>query len=232
MRDIFSLQNQHHRLNAEALDINMREVWQFLGYHNIKPDESVSAIINECVCELKAAATPQGIYSVFEIKRDGTENELDLGFARVHSKDLFKNMRECHHCVLMAATIGPKVDQLIQRASRLDTLKGCVLDAVGSALIESYCDALNAQIKADFEAVGCGLRPRFSPGYGDLSLNHQKDIFRAIRADKTIGLTLMDTYIMAPGKSVTAVIGVYNVGENSTPDYLPGCNMCENCTKK
>lgn len=232
MSDIFSLQNQHHRVNASDLEVNLREVWQFLGYHHIEPDERVSAIIDDCINEVKACATPQGIYSVFEIRRDEAENELDLGFARVHSKDLYKNMSACHHCVLFAATIGPKVDQLIQRTSRIDTLRGCVLDAVSSALIESYCDVLNEQIKKDFEAVGCNLRPRFSPGYGDFSINHQWDIFKSIRADKTIGLTLMDSGMMAPCKSVTALIGVYDTDAEKTPDYLPSCGMCKTCIKK
>lgn len=231
MSDLFTIQNQHHRVSASALPIRLNEVRHFLGYYHIEPDERVNALIDGCIREELAAATPQGIYSVFEIARTDTENTLDLTFAKVKSRDLSRNLAECHHCILFAATIGPKVDQLIMKASRLDPLKGCILQAVGAMLVESYCDLLNEQLRTDFEAIGCRLRPRFSPGYGDFSLKHQTDIFHSIRADKTIGLTLMDSGIMAPSKSVTAVIGLYQPEEQKTADYLPGCNLCDVCSK-
>ena len=230
MNNLLSIQNQHHRLAAKDLPINLKEARRYLGYYHVKPNERINALIDECIKEALAAATPQGIYSVFEIKRSGKKNTIDLGFATVKSADLFKNLADCHHCILFAATIGPKMDQLIMRASRLDPLRGCVLQAVGAMLIESYCDLLNDQLKKDFLQAGCDLRPRFSPGYGDFSLDHQRDIFRSIRADKTIGLTLMESGIMAPEKSVTAVIGVYTQGEAKTEDYLPQCSDCEDCS--
>lgn len=232
MNDLFSLQNQHHKLPADALPVNLREVQRFLGYYKIEPDEQVSSLINSCVTEMQHVLSAQGIYSVFPITKIPEENFLDLGFAKVTSKDLSRNLAECHHCILLAATIGPKVDQLIQKYSRLDPLKGVLFQAIGAMFIESYCNALNTQLKDDFAAAGFCLRPRFSPGYGDFSLAHQKDIFRSIRADKTIGLTLMDSGIMAPSKSVTAVIGVYNPSDKKNPDYLPECNLCENCNKQ
>lgn len=209
----------------------MNEVHHVLGYYRVEPDERVNALIQECIREEVAAATPQGIYSVFEITRPGADDTLDLSFATVKSRDLSRNLAQCGHCILFAATIGPKVDMLIMKASRLDPLKGCILQAVGAMLIESYCDLLNEQLRKDFEAAGYRLRPRFSPGYGDFSLTHQTDIFRSIRADKTIGLTLMDSGIMAPSKSVTAVIGVYQPADNTDADYLPSCRLCGTCNK-
>jgi hypothetical protein len=231
MTDLFTIQNQHHRVAPGDLPVSLREVRRYLGYYRVEPDERVNALIDDCIREALAVITPQGIYSVFEIKRTSATDTLDLTFAQVTSRDLSRNLAECHHCILFAATIGPKMDQLIMRASRLDPLKGCILQAVGAMLVESYCDLLNDQLLQDFKAAGYALRPRFSPGYGDFSLKHQQDIFRSIWADKTIGLTLMDSGIMAPEKSVTAVIGVYDPSANHTPDYLPGCDRCETCSK-
>lgn len=231
MNDIFSIRNQHHRTPAGALPVCLQEIWRFLGYYRVEPDERLRGMIDDCVREAVAAATPQGIYSVFPIHPLLEANGLDLGFAKVTSKDLSRNLAECHHCILMAATIGPQVDRLIAKNSRLNPLKGYVLQAVGAMLIESYCDTLNDQLREDFSAVGCKLRPRFSPGYGDFALAHQQDVFRTLPAAKTIGLTLMDSGIMAPSKSVTAVIGVYRPEDKKTADYLPGCNLCENCIK-
>ena len=55
---------------------------------------------------------------------------------------------------------------------------------------------------------GLELTSRFSAGYGDLSLEFQREIFRALDCQKNIGLTLNESLIMSPTKSITAIIGI------------------------
>ena len=54
---------------------------------------------------------------------------------------------------------------------------------------------------------GLAVRPRFSPGYGDLPLALQREVFAALDCPRRIGLTLSDSLLMSPTKSVTALIG-------------------------
>ena len=42
--------------------------------------------------------------------------------------------------------------------------------AAAAAAIEAVCDEENDRLREEIEAEGLYLRPRFSPGYGDLSL--------------------------------------------------------------
>ena len=51
------------------------------------------------------------------------------------------------------------------------------------------------------------FRPRFSPGYGDFPLTAQRDIFAILDCPKRIGLSLNQSLLLSPTKSVTAVIG-------------------------
>ena len=51
------------------------------------------------------------------------------------------------------------------------------------------------------------FKPRFSPGYGDLSLEVQKEIFSLLDCPRKIGVSLGDSLLMTPSKSVTAIIG-------------------------
>ena len=74
------------------------------------------------------------------------------------------------------------------------------------------------------ESEGWYLRPRFSPGYGDFSLNHQTEIISVLQCPKKIGLTLTDSLLMAPAKSVTAVIGLSRIKQ---PCHRHGCEVCE-----
>ena len=52
--------------------------------------------------------------------------------------------------------------------------------------------------------------PRFSAGYGDFSLEFQRNICDALDCQRKIGITLQESLIMLPTKSVTAIIGIKN----------------------
>ena len=78
-----------------------------------------------------------------------------------------------------------------------------VTDCIASSGIEVFCDLVNDEMKA-----GRILKPRYSPGYGDVSLSCQNDILSFLDAYRKIGLTLTETYLMTPIKSVTAIVGI------------------------
>ena len=136
-------------------------------------------------------------------------NHQELRFADVtlHSRDLARNLAGCKQVALLAATIGPQVDALIRRQSSLDPVYASILQATGAMFIEELVDLVNDEIKKIATAQGLKTKPRYSPGFGDVPLQVQKDFFRLLPCTR-IGLTLMDTLIMAPEKSVTAFVGI------------------------
>ena len=98
-----------------------------------------------------------------------------------------------------------------------------VLQAAAAAMIEDYCDEKNRELSMEAEKRGLFLRPRFSPGYGDFSISCQQDLCRALAAEKTVGITLTESFMMNPSKSVTAVIGA---GRAFLPCGGSGCGTC------
>ena len=52
------------------------------------------------------------------------------------------------------------------------------------------------------------IKPRFSAGYGDFPLSAQKEIFGMLDCARQIGLTLNDSLLMSPTKSVTSIVGL------------------------
>ena len=141
------------------------------------------------------------------------------------SEGLVRNLTGCCGAVLLAATIGPACDMLVRRASITSAADAAVYQAAGAAAIEAFLDDYNDKLKASYEARGLFLRPRFSPGYGDLKLEHQKDWFRLLDITKQIGIELTDSLLMVPTKSVTAIIGI-GIDENKS-----GCSGCKGCNK-
>ncbi len=133
---------------------------------------------------------------------------LDLGFTVTHSRDLQKNLKGCCRIILFGATVGLELDRLIARYGRLSPSKALCFQAIGAERIESLCNAFNDEIDEIFREQGMYTRPRFSPGYGDLPINMQKDIFAALDCPRKIGLSLNESLLMSPSKSVTAIIGV------------------------
>ena len=75
-------------------------------------------------------------------------------------------------------------------------------------MIEAYCDACQKELSTEAAKEGLYLRSRFSPGYGDFSLDYQKELLILLDAPKRIGLTVTDSMMLTPTKSVTAVMGL------------------------
>lgn len=124
----------------------------------------------------------------------------------------------------MAATLGTSVDILMKRYSLTDMAKSVVLQACAAAYLEEYCDDLQLSIGEELKAQNEWLRPRFSPGYGDFDIHHQDDILRMLDTAKKIGLTMTDSYMLTPTKSVTAIIGISDTQEKC---HIKGCEACE-----
>ena len=131
------------------------------------------------------------------------DNEVDLGFCRIKSKDLAKNLGGCKAAFIFAATTGTGIDRLIMKYQKTEPSKAVVIDALSSAAVEGLCNLLNDELNH-----GRKTAPRYSPGYGDVSLEYQKEILNFLDAQRKIGITLSDRLFMAPVKSVTAIIGI------------------------
>ena len=195
---------------------DFKEVARYLGYRRATPPEAdVSALMEKAAGEMQAVMKAQAVFEVFDLTVDNPSSEVvsagstTISFADVslQSRDLGRNLSGCSQVALLAATIGPQVDTLIRRHSSLDPVYASILQATGAMFIEELVDLTNSEIKKIAAAQGLKTKPRYSPGYGDVPLQVQKDFFRLLPCTR-IGLTLMDTLIMAPEKSVTAFIGI------------------------
>jgi cobalamin-dependent methionine synthase I len=82
-----------------------------------------------------------------------------------------------------------------------------MMQALGSERVESLCDAFEGYLKERL-GEGIALRPRFSPGYGDLSLEFQREVFTLLDCPRSLGISLSESLLMTPEKSVTALIGI------------------------
>ena len=206
----------YHRASSSDLVIDMPQAYRYMQIGKCGPDEDLKAQIDTALQAELEVCKPNAIYAYFPISFEEEKNTckckhfmIDAGFSNICSDTLYKHIKDCDGIFLFAATIGVGCDRLIRR----DRLKSQVLPMIhqglGAMLVEVYCDLLEQDIQKQFGGDGVTFSTRYSPGYGDFSLSHQIDVFRFFgKAARDIGLTLNDSLLMQPSKSVTAVIGV------------------------
>ena len=160
--------------------------------------------LKECLETARGAAQCRAVWCRYPLKREG--EWLDLGFARTDSRDLRNHLEGCGEILLFACTAGAEMDRRIARAKIGSPAKGLLMHAIGAQQVEGGCDLLCRRLAEAFPDRP--LPDRFSPGYGDLPLTMQRDVMEALDCAQTLGITLSDSLLMTPSKSVTAIIGM------------------------
>lgn len=147
---------------------------------------------------------------------------VQVGEIFFKSASLAEYLKGCEEVLLFAATLGPKVDGALKRIMLNSLAESNAAQAVAASLIETYSN----QVLDDYVTDGLVQLPRFSPGYGDWDLVEQKKFFQIMDCTK-IGLTLTDSCMMVPMKSITAVVGL----SKEKSSVHSSCEICglENC---
>lgn len=187
---------------SEWPPVNRREVLRYAQWPAAEPCPALDALA-ERTAPLLSRSVLWAVYPVRE-----TEAGLDLGFAATDSRDLRRSLQGCDQVLLMAATLGLALDREIARSAARSPSEALLLHALGAERIEALCDAFCAAQSEALRAEGRTLRPRYSPGYGDLPLRFQREVFAALDCQRRLGLTLNPSLLMAPSKSVTALAGI------------------------
>lgn len=181
-------------------DLDENKIMKYMRVYDFTPE--IKELIDKGKQLSTSCLSGKVCYDVFDIEICG-EDTIDLGFAKINSKSLVNHLSECKKIVLFASTVGMSLDLLVNRYTAISPSLALCIGAVGTQAIESVCDSFCSDIEKEYGEC----KSRFSPGYGDVPLSLQKDIFNVLDLKK-IGLTLSESLLMTPRKSVTAIIGV------------------------
>lgn len=196
---------------ARPMDDTLCAALRYLGIRN--GDEAVYAELSALKASLAERITPRSVWRACQLTEPPA---LDVRAFALGGKML----ADCTQAVVLVCTLGAAFDLEVRRLSARDMRRAALLDALGSAWVESACDAAEDEIRARFP--GMHLTDRFSPGYGDLPLTLQPALADFAGA-RRIGVTLTDTLLLNPQKSVTAILGV---AEAPQPAHVRGCAYC------
>ncbi len=129
--------------------------------------------------------------------------------APIHPKGVW--MRDGNR-VYLCGTLGAAFDVWQRRLAALSGADAYFSQQIGLAAVEREMDRLEAEARSSL-AEGEVLKPRRSPGYGEMPLSLSREIIDILGATMRIGVSMTDSCLLVPSKSVTAIceIEVNNV---------------------
>ena len=201
--------------------VDAKETRRYAGLSKAEFDEAaITAACEECA----VLAAPRVQWEKYDY--DCTANIVcaEPPFI-MEGNSIRKHLAGTECVIFLAATIGKEVEEAVARHFNEGLYAHSVLlDAAATSAVEQACDACEAMLRPQLAKEGFAMRWRFSPGYGDWDIHAQPELLRLSHAD-VIGISLTESLMLCPRKSVTAVIGLIKRGGGS--ENLPkGCAAC------
>ena len=204
------------------------EILDFLKSTDLEEEHPAVVFIRDILSELNFDAGISGGYIVKEIEclieKSGIikiENqELDLG------RQVGGYIKEATQAAMFLCTAGEDFTRMTNQLNEQgDIMEAYILDAIGSLTVEKAMDKIQENLKEFAREKGFKISNRYSPGYCNWALSDQKILFKLIGENQT-NITLSDSCLMTPRKSVSGIIGI---GKH-LKHHEYGCLICNNST--
>ena len=188
---------EYHEIDKRKMAISDEELSKRLARVCSHTDPEVYRVYEAVMREIEPR------YAVTRVKISVTDEEIDLGFCKTRSNQLRKRLSGCDEAFLLVVTLGGATDRLIARLMKTSKAEAFIFDAVASALAEAAVEVANTEV-----TEGLSTTTRFSPGYSDFPLECQGALLDYLGAPTYLGVTLTDSLLMLPQKTVSCVIGI------------------------
>ncbi|MEW5692157.1 MAG: hypothetical protein AB1765_02550 [Candidatus Hydrogenedentota bacterium] len=194
-----------HIIGNILIDLSVDKVKRRLSIKKARLDKEIETAIEE----VRTYSQTNVVISEFVIDAITEESIIFNRGKRIESKNIAKLLENSNRIYIFAVTLGIDVDNRIEfYFKNRNESKGLILDAAASEYVEAVVSFTHNFLKNRAKRFQGSITPRFSPGYGDLSLDNQRLILKLAGARK-IGIKLLSpSMIMIPRKSVTAICGM------------------------
>lgn len=208
--------------------VNRNEMLRYLGHRGQIIDSHLDKLIDEAI-DVVENLNYKVIFETYEIEKNENSINLVNGNLSLKGQAISSHLKAAEKVVLMAVTLGGKIEDIIRKLSYTDSTAAMIYDAAASAMVESVCQYVEDNVRVLYEGEGLFITTRFSPGYGDLDLDVQRSFLRVLEAEKKIGLHVTETNILLPRKSVTAIIGLQDTPSKKTKRKCDTCELFHTC---
>ncbi|MCJ7579954.1 MAG: hypothetical protein MUP98_05400 [Candidatus Aminicenantes bacterium] len=199
-----------HIVEDIQYSIDRKTVYSLLGYkkEKTKLPQKMFDHVESTFKEAEKLIGAKGVFIIRRIREKGDPMSLHGSQTVIKGHSAGNLLKNSFAVIFMAVTIGFGLENLASRHTKEKQFeKTLVLDTIGSEAAEASANALNSYLQTIARQAKHTLTGRFSPGYGDMPLQFQKDMYRELALER-LSIVLDKKYILFPRKTVTAIIGV------------------------
>lgn len=213
-----------HRMDDVRISLDVEDVLKGQG---IDPERAGSGLIGPAagiIDEVSELLHPEAVYGVLLV-RDFHHKTIELeGGATFEGPLAARALAGAEKVALAVCTIGPVLEKRTKQLFAEDPVRAMALDGAGVAALRKVSDLVIGDVREIAEEHGWGSGMRAQPGQEGWSIWQQRVIFEHLPTDE-IGVSLTDSCLMIPRKSVSFVVGM-------GPDMRPDAVACDFCSKR
>lgn len=193
-----------------------------MGYVDTEPEEGIRRYVAEMIDRIAGVCDPCFGYEIVPVEQIGKRELTLCGRTIVTGSIITPFFRKAESVALFIATAGRRFDNWLHALKEKgDIMEEFVADAIGSEIAEATARKMSEQLAAEVGPKGLRIGNSYSPGYCGWHVNQQQVLFSLLPAEPC-GVTLSESSLMTPIKSVSGLIAV-GPDVEMTP-Y--GCALC------
>lgn len=206
----FNFMLKEFTFRFEELKITSKDVEDLMGFESENAPEPFPELIQQGLTKAETICKINGGYKLFtDIEINHSTNTLRIENQIFSPTSIvFSHLKKSTSCILFVCTAGKEISDVARKSEiNGDLLLGYVLDVIGSITVDKAMDMIEVEVEKEFNQQDLKISDRFSPGYCDWSVAEQQKLFALIPRG-FCGITLSDSSLMSPIKSVSGIIGV------------------------
>lgn len=192
------------------LQISRDKIAKVLKFSDGKIPQHFIDIIDHELGMASALARISGGYLVSEsVKVDKAKQLITLGEVDFHvGKNISVYLQKAEKLALLLCTAGPGIEKRSHQLMREGHYpEGFIMDTIGSVVADAAMDKIYENLAHDMKILGLNVSNRYSPGYCLWDVSEQQKLF-SFFPEKFAGITLSDSSLMNPIKSVSGIAGI------------------------
>ncbi len=218
------------KIDFDEIEVSKSEIEFTLGYCENKIPEHFREMIDEVLKQLPQKCDFKAGYRILDVEKP-TDRKDGLLVNKIFfslDKIVTSQLKNSEQAALFLCTIGPAMENWSSRLMREgDPTLSYFVNTIASITVEAATNVLHDFIGEQMQLRGLNITNRYSPGYCNWSVEEQHHLF-SMFPKNFCGVTLTDTALMLPIKSVSGIIGIGTSVKRK--DYL--CDTCgvKDCT--
>ncbi len=183
-------------------------LWKMMGYKGHVPDHDILTLVERLWEALLPVCNPWGGYRLMDGGRAG-EDQVRVGNSLFNTgRVIAEAMQEATSIAVFTVTLGAGYDEWMEEVKAEENIMhDFVANSMGSVLADCLTEDLIDELRTHVGGMDLRITNNYSPGYCGWALSEQRVLF-SLLPDGISGITLTDSCLMLPIKSVSGIVGV------------------------